>query len=144
MQATYDGKIFGQDNHFTIGTSIDHSKISFNAASELGYIYPDFWVGPNPPIVPGGQIIHTDSYIGYAPVDLSAKNTYYGVFASNTYDATDRLSLTAGARYNLGIPDEPFCERAGFTWERSHSFRLGAGSLDDRPPLFCLRLVKGA
>jgi hypothetical protein len=30
------------------------------------------------------------------------------------------------------------------TWERSHSFRLGAGRLDDRPPLFCLRLVKDA
>jgi hypothetical protein len=29
-------------------------------------------------------------------------------------------------------------------WERSHSFRLGAGRPDDRPPLFCLRLVKGA
>ena len=40
-------------------------------------------------------------YLGYAPVDLGAKTTYYGVFASNTYDATDRLSLTAGARYNL-------------------------------------------
>ncbi len=101
LQATSDGKIFGQDNHFTIGASIDHSKIGFNAESELGYIYPDLWVGPNPPIAPGGQIIHTDSYIGYAPVDLSAKNTYYGVYASNTYDVTDRLSLTAGARYNL-------------------------------------------
>ena len=101
LQATNDGKIFGRDNHFTIGSSIDHSKIGFGGDSELGYIYPDFFVGPNGPITGTGVILHTDSYIGYAPVDLSAKNTYYGVFASNTYDVTDRLSLTAGARYNL-------------------------------------------
>ena len=101
LQATNDDKIFGRDNHFTIGASYDRSRISFGGDSELGYIYPDFFVGPNGPITGTGVIIHTDSYIGYAPVDLSAKNTYYGLYASNTYDITSRLSLTAGARYNL-------------------------------------------
>ena len=101
LQATNDDKIFGRDNHFTIGASYDHSRIGFGGDSELGYIYPDFFVGPNGPITGTGVILHTDAYIGYAPVDLSAKNTYYGLYASNTYDITSRLSLTAGARYNL-------------------------------------------
>jgi iron complex outermembrane receptor protein len=101
LQGTYDGKIFGRDNHFTIGASIDRSKIGFGGDSELGYIYPDFFVGPNGPFTGTGVIIHTDSFIGYAPVDLNAKTNYYGFYGSNTYDVTDRLSLTAGARYNL-------------------------------------------
>ena len=101
LQAINDDKMFGHDNYFTIGGSVDHSKIGFQGNSELGYIYPDFFVGPNAAVPGTGQIIHTAGNIGFAPVSLAAWNTYYGIYATNTFDITNRLSVTAGGRYNI-------------------------------------------
>src|SRR6266508_4466783 len=101
LQAINDDKILGHNNYFTIGGSIDHSKIGFQANSELGYIFPDLFVGPNTAVPGTGHIIHTAANLGFSPVSLDAQNTYYGVYANETFDVTSRLSLTAGARYNL-------------------------------------------
>jgi iron complex outermembrane receptor protein len=101
LQATNDDKIFGHGNHFTVGASVDHSKINFRGNSELGYIYPDLFVGPNSAIPGTGSIIHTAGFIGYAPVELAATNTYYGLYLNDTFDVTSRLSVTAGGRYNV-------------------------------------------
>jgi len=46
LQALSDDKVFGHDNNFVIGASVDRSKIGFRANSELGFIYPDLFVGP--------------------------------------------------------------------------------------------------
>ena len=35
------------------------------------------------------------------PVNLLATNTYTGIYATDTFDVTKRLSVTAGARYNI-------------------------------------------
>ena len=86
---------------FPIGASVDRSKIGFQGTSELGYIYPDFFVGPNAAVPGTGQIIHTAGDIGFAPVSLAAWNTYYGAYFNETFDITNRLSVTAGGRYNL-------------------------------------------
>src|SRR5262249_48146520 len=48
-----------------------------------------------------GQIIHTAADLGFSPVSLDAQNTYYGLYTNETFNVTPRLSLTAGARYNL-------------------------------------------
>ncbi len=101
LQATNDDKILGHNNYFTIGGSIDRSKIGFQANSELGYVFPDLFVGPNSAVPGTGQIIHTAANLGFSPVSLDAQNTYYGVYANETFDVTTRLSLTAGGRYNV-------------------------------------------
>src|SRR5262249_1026317 len=101
LQATNDDMIFGHDNYFTIGGSVDHSKIGFRANSELGFVFPDLFVGPNAAVPGTRQIIHTAANLGFSPVSLDAQNTYYGLYTSDTFDVTNRLSLTAGARYNL-------------------------------------------
>src|SRR5205823_4074571 len=36
-----------------------------------------------------------------SPVSLAAQNTYYGLYATDTFDITPRLSWTAGARLNV-------------------------------------------
>lgn len=101
LQALNDDKVFGHDNYFTIGASVDRSKIGFQGNSELGYVFPDFFVGPNSAVPGTGQLIHTAGNIGYAPVSLAAWQTYYGAYFSETFDLTTRLSLTAGGRYNI-------------------------------------------
>ncbi|MGZ3309760.1 MAG: TonB-dependent receptor, partial [Xanthobacteraceae bacterium] len=101
LQGINDDKIFGHDNNFVIGGSVDRSKIGFQANSELGYIYPDFFVGPNAAVPGTGQIVHTAANIGVSPVSLGAWNTYYGVYINDTFDITNRLSVTGGGRYNI-------------------------------------------
>lgn len=101
LQALNDDKVFGHDNAFTIGASVDRSKIGFQANSELGYIYPDLFVGPNAAVPGTGQIIHTAGNLGFSPVSSGAWQTYYGAYFNETFDLTNRLSLTAGGRYNL-------------------------------------------
>jgi iron complex outermembrane recepter protein len=100
LQALNDDKVFGHGNYFVIGASVDRSKIGFQGNSELGYIYPDFFVGPNSAVPGTGQIIHTRGNIGFAPVSLAAWQTYYGAYFNETFEITNRLSVTGGGRYN--------------------------------------------
>src|SRR5438093_1562646 len=74
LQAINDDKILGHNNYFTIGGSIDHSNIGFQANSELGYIFPDLFIGPNSAVPGTGQIIHTAANLGFSPVSLDAQN----------------------------------------------------------------------
>jgi iron complex outermembrane receptor protein len=101
LQALNDDKVFGHDNYFTIGASVDRSKIGFQGNSELGFIYPDFFVGPNAAVPGTGQIVRTGGNIGFAPVSLGGWNTYYGAYFNETFDVTNRLSVTGGGRYNI-------------------------------------------
>src|SRR5215831_524461 len=105
LQALNDDKVFGHDNNFVIGASVDRSKIGFQGNSELGFIYPDLFTGPNAAIPGTGQIIHTAANIGFSPVSLAAWQTYYGAYFNETFDLTNRLSLTGGGRYNLAAID---------------------------------------
>ena len=100
-----DDKVLGHDNNFVIGTSVDRSKIGFQANSELGFIYPDLFVGPNAAVPGTGEIIHTAGNLGFSPVSLGAWQTYYGAYFNETFDLTNRLSLTGGGRYNLAAID---------------------------------------
>jgi iron complex outermembrane receptor protein len=101
LQATNDAKVFGHDNRFTVGGSIDHSRTDFTASSTLGFINPDLSVVTNPAIPGNGQIIHTLGNLGFVPVNLDAQNTYFGLYATDTFDITSQLSLTAGGRLNI-------------------------------------------
>lgn len=101
LQATNQAKLLGHDNYFTTGATLDHSRIRFSANSELGVINPDLSVGFNPDIPGTGTIIHTLGDIGYSPVELKAQNTYYGLYATDTFNITPRLAATLGGRFNL-------------------------------------------
>ncbi|MBV9016551.1 MAG: TonB-dependent receptor, partial [Alphaproteobacteria bacterium] len=102
LQGTNTDRLLGLSNSLTLGASIDHSDISFTSGSTLGFIYPDLFVGTNP-AVPGTGIgpIRTLGNLGFAPVDLSAANTYFGLYGTDTVDLSDRLSFSFGGRLNL-------------------------------------------
>ena len=101
LQAASDAALFGHTNRFTVGGSIDHSWTSFSSSSTLGFINPDLSVTINPAIPGNGQIIHTLGNIGFIPVSLDAQSTYYGLYATDTFDITSQLSLTLGGRLNV-------------------------------------------
>jgi iron complex outermembrane receptor protein len=100
-QATYDAAVFGHTNNFVFGGSVDHSDIVFSSSSTLGYIFPDLAVGLNGALPGSGAVIHSGGNLGYAPVALTATTDYYGLYAADTFDITDRLSATVGVRVNI-------------------------------------------
>jgi len=91
VASTY--QVFGYNNHFVVGSSVDRGRVKFDAASELGTLGSDLFVTGTGVIIaqPDGEI---------APVNVISRNTYTGIYATNTFDVTSQLSVTAGGRFN--------------------------------------------
>ncbi|MGY4477181.1 TonB-dependent receptor domain-containing protein [Bradyrhizobium sp. USDA 3364] len=98
-QLTNTDQIFGHNNHVVMGVAVDHGNTKFNATSELGTI------NPNNLFVNGTGIFIDQPDAGLAPVDLRATNTYAGVYLTDTFDVTNRFSVTAGGRFNYAQID---------------------------------------
>jgi iron complex outermembrane recepter protein len=98
-QFTSTNKIFEHDNHFTIGASIDHGYTQFSAQSELGV------EDPQTLYTQGIGIYLNQPNADFSLVSLHATNTYIGAYATDTFDVTNRLSITAGGRFNLAQID---------------------------------------
>jgi iron complex outermembrane receptor protein len=97
LQTTYTGDLFGQENHFVLGGSIDHSTVDFGSSVEVGIINASLQVQPS------GFFVDTPENTGFiaTPISLGATNTYYGAFATDTFNLTPALAVTASGRFNL-------------------------------------------
>jgi iron complex outermembrane receptor protein len=93
-QATSTAKLFDHGNHVVAGVSIDHGSTQFNGNSELGTVSPTLFVT-------GTGVFIDQPLDDVTPVGLRANNTYAGLFATDTFDVTSKLSVTAGARLNF-------------------------------------------
>ena len=94
LQLTDTGKLFGRDNHFVVGASLDIGRTRFNAASFVGGLTSsdrDF-VGPGVVIDEPGSI---------SPVSVAVDSVDWGLYLANTWRVTPRLALTASGRLNI-------------------------------------------
>ena len=95
LQATNTDQLFGHNNHFVAGASLDSGVTRFGASAELGTIGSNYVVsGSGIFLGPSGD----PTAIG--PVSLRATNRYTGLYALDTFDVTDRFSITGGGRFN--------------------------------------------
>jgi iron complex outermembrane recepter protein len=92
VQATSTAKILDHPNNFVVGMSVDRGHVQYNAASELGTIDQNLFVTGT------GVIINQDEL---APISLASNTTYTGLYATDTFEITPRLALTAGGRFNV-------------------------------------------
>jgi iron complex outermembrane receptor protein len=92
VQATNTMKILDHPNNIVVGMSIDRGHVQFNAASELGTIDDNLFITGT------GFIINQDEL---APVSLVSNTAYTGLYATDTFEITPRLALTAGGRFNM-------------------------------------------
>jgi iron complex outermembrane receptor protein len=102
LQATSTGEVFGHTNHLVVGLSVDHGRSQFTATSELGTIDQNLFVS-------GVGVFIDQPAADLSPVSLLAQNTYTGIYATDTFDITPLLSITAGGRFNiadLSLQDE--------------------------------------
>jgi len=101
LQASDSRPIFGSGNEFSAGATLDSASVGFASQTQVGQIGPQLLVEPTSLIVdtPEGTPFTA------TPVRLQASNRVYGLYATDTYDVTARLALTASARYNLAYID---------------------------------------
>ena len=96
VQASSAEKVFGHENNFTIGLSVDRGLVQFAETSELGTLNADQF-----PFADGAGLFIDQPSGDNAPVGLGAHTLYTGLYVTDTLDLTPRLSVTGGARYNF-------------------------------------------
>jgi len=96
LQAASSEKLFGHDNNFVVGASVDRGLVQFSTTSELGTINANQF-----PVVQGVGLFIDQPSGDVAPVGLGATTLYAGAYTTDTFDVTPRLSLTGGARFNF-------------------------------------------
>ncbi len=96
VQAASSEKVFGHDNNFVVGMSVDRGLVQFSTTSELGTVNADQF-----PFVQGSGLFIDQPSGDVAPVGLAAQTLYTGLYTTDTFDVTSRLSLTAGGRFNV-------------------------------------------
>ena len=104
VQAATSEPIFGHSNNFTIGLGVDRGLVQFSTTSELGTINANQF-----PTVQGFGLFIDQPSGDVAPVGLGATTLYTGLYATDTFDVTPRLSITAGGRFNfaqINLTDE--------------------------------------
>jgi outer membrane receptor protein involved in Fe transport len=95
LQATNTDQLFGHNNQFMVGTSVDSGVTRFGASAELGTIGSNY-------VVSGSGIFlgPSGTPISIGPVSLRATNKYTGLYALDTFDVTDAFSISGGGRFN--------------------------------------------
>jgi iron complex outermembrane receptor protein len=93
IQVTDSDALFGRDNRFAAGISFDHATTDYQAFSEIGLVTPQLVVD-----APGLFVDEPDTSAG--PVNLRTTNSAMGVFATDTFNLTPALAITASGRFN--------------------------------------------
>jgi iron complex outermembrane recepter protein len=104
VQAASSEKVFGHDNNVVVGVSVDRGYVQFSTTSELGTVNANQFA-----YVYGVGLFIDQPSGDVAPVGLGATTLYAGAYATDTFDVGNRLSITAGGRFNfaqINLTDE--------------------------------------
>ncbi len=124
-QVQSDAPFLGRANLAAAGASLDVSRTRYAASSMVGLITPDLQIEP------GGYVLSTPEGGRFTatPVSLVADSRASGLFATDTFEATPRLSLTAAGRLNqihIGLHDHRGTSLSGAGAYRRFNPSLGA------------------
>ena len=113
LQGTHRSEVLGRPNRLLVGASYDGGSATFSARSSLGALALDRGFT-------GQAVVISQDDGSITPVRVDATNNYYGVYASDTLDVTDRLSLTVSGRLN--VADISLRDRNGDALTGDHSY----------------------
>ena len=88
VQMTLLGDLMSHKNQFTGGVSADYGRTDFNSDTLIATVV-------------GSQTVTQQPVTDPQRVRLQADSDYYGLFATDTFSITDKLHVTASARYNI-------------------------------------------
>ncbi len=99
LQASNQTPLFGHENHFVAGVSFDGSSTLFGATTGIGGLDPVSLNFLGPAGFPQGIIV--DQADGTdAPVRVGVTTAYYGIYLTDTFDITPKLSANVSGRFN--------------------------------------------
>jgi iron complex outermembrane recepter protein len=101
LQATSTVKVLDHPNNIVVGVSVDRGHAQFNAESELGTIDDNLFVTGTGFIINNPPDPNNPNQPSLAPVSVLSNTTYTGIYATDTFEITPRLALTAGGRFNV-------------------------------------------
>jgi iron complex outermembrane receptor protein len=108
MQANWFGEWRGKGNQLIVGLAYDRADVDFDSNTELGALDATRLA------IPGGV------FVGDSFTALAAESTNLGIYISNALRISDRLSLTASARYNR--VDVTLRDQLGTALDGDHRF----------------------
>ncbi len=94
VQIENTDKIYSMPNKFTFGVNYEHGWTNFSADEEVGVL------NPGDLSVTGLGMLNIDPTADVQTVHLNAANSYLGVYGLDALDVTDKLTVTAGGRFN--------------------------------------------
>ena len=94
MQIENTDKIYSMPNKFTFGVNYEHGWTNFSADEEVGVL------NPGDLSITGLGMLNIDPTADVQTVHLNAANSYLGVYGLDALDVTDKLTVTAGGRFN--------------------------------------------
>lgn len=106
LQVSNNGALFGHANQVVLGAALDYASTSFYSGAQIGVIDAELNVLPSDLIVftpenSAAAIANGDP----TPVSVDSVDKNLGIYATDTFDATADLSVTASGRYNVAHID---------------------------------------
>lgn len=101
LQLSDDAPLLSHRNVFSAGVTFDHALVDFYSGTQIGLINPQLIVLPSELLVDTPE---SSSFVA-TPVSLQAFEQYGGLYATDTFNVTSALALTASGRYNLAQLD---------------------------------------
>ncbi|MFO1074902.1 MAG: TonB-dependent receptor [Geminicoccaceae bacterium] len=95
VQATNEDELLGHKNTLITGTSVDLGWVSYRTDTRTGSL------NDSRKVVNIGEELGGDDF----NTRLDTNNQYYGLYATDSFRATDRLTLTGAARLNVARID---------------------------------------
>ncbi len=111
LQTTDSARIVGHENRFAAGAAVDDALVNFHSGAQIGVIDSELTVLPSNLIVntteaqQNAALAAGHQNVSAQPVSLQGMNRDYGLYATDTFDLTRALSLTASGRYNIANID---------------------------------------
>jgi len=107
LQLSNARPLAGRGNRFTAGAVVDFAQADFATDTQIGLLNAQLLVLPSTLIVDtteaeqNAALAAGNDSITATPVSLHAINKDLGAYATDTFDLTEALSLTASGRYNV-------------------------------------------
>jgi iron complex outermembrane recepter protein len=102
LQTKITNPILDRENNLVVGLTGDHSVTNYAAHGELGTLLPQLTVLGSGVIIDQG-LSPTASPPIEQPVGVTGTNSYFGAYATDTFNITPALAATVSGRFNLAI-----------------------------------------
>ena len=102
VQAKFSNPLLDRENNLVVGLSGDHSVTSYSAYGELGTLLPSLNVLGSGVIIDQG-LSPTASPPIEQPAGVIGTNSYFGAYATDTFNITPSLAATVSGRFNLAV-----------------------------------------